>query len=194
MPSFSEQILGPMRARPRRPMPFARGPMPADMPMPPPLVARAERADPEALTDVSTDYVRTILVDPRLAIVTDLMLPIEPGDERAGFGSQITEAALVAVLGSDDYSFTDLGDGLSAIVASSGGDPYSESDGDLSWRFGEDDEPIAGKGVIVGYDAEADAYSDTTLKVADVRKAVAWGDADEDADADESPGEAPRRR
>jgi hypothetical protein len=190
MPSsnLSAIILGPMaRARSRR-APPARGSEPVSMPMPAPSPAmdRAERAEPEVppIESAEPEFVRALLIDPATETVAEVKLPCEPGDAARGYGSQLAQSALVAVIGSDALQWADITDDLTAVMDAS--DAYDEAEG-TSWRYGADGEQMTGRAIIAGYDAANDAFVDAKPTLDEATAAITWGADAGEADEAEPP-------
>jgi hypothetical protein len=123
--------------------------------MPPPAPARrAEQIEPEAPP--------ATLAEPEMARARHRSqdedgrrgeLPVEPGNADGGFGAQLPQDAMTAVVGSDNLQWADLGDGLSAVMDAS-------PEEDMAWKFGDDGEEMAGRAIVGGYDSETDTWID----------------------------------
>ena len=152
--------------------------------MPPAPARRAEpRVEPEAAParKAGPNTIKAIVIDPQAKTVREVGLATEPGNERNGYGRQLDEPAVEKLVGVEDLETIDLGDGQVVIA-----DELRQGQGEsMEWRIG-DGEPIAGVGVIVAYDPDADEYGDVSMSLDEARAAVKWGASDEDeGDADE---------
>jgi hypothetical protein len=82
------------------------------------------------------------------------------------------------IIGADDLEVLDMQSGDVVVV-----DALRQGEMVDTWALG-DDAPVAGVGIVLGYDAEGDAYADASISLAEAKKAVRWGASDEE-DADE---------
>jgi hypothetical protein len=168
-------LLGIEISRP--PSPAPRKPRQAVQPAPPahraestPAATPAKRAEPNT--------VRAIVVDPKARTVEEIRLATKPGNPKNGYGTQLDQGAVANVIGSETFTDVDMIHAGEVVLVDRDGDR-----GEHFWRYGDDDAPVGGVGVIVGYDAGDDAYRDTSLKLEEVREVIEWG-AEEDHEDD----------
>jgi len=113
-----------------------------------------------------------ILVEPDDRLARLVTLPTTPG-QFGKHGPQIAPEALVAILGKRVEQRELLFDGQALLVTVPGAEG--------SWWLGLEG-PFEGPGLIVGYDKQTDAYSDTRLSMDEVAEIVEF---DEKQHADE---------
>lgn len=181
MPSLSNTILGPVRRSPQRARAARPAPTSAPTPPRPAPERRAEQIEPgrPPAEGVEPEMVRVLLVDPSTRTISEAWLPIDPGDAEGGYGIQLGQDAVTAILG-DAAEWAEVGAGLAAMVDTSG-----EPEPDMAWRLGENGEVLSGRAIIAGYDDTTDAWIDAEMSIEDAREAIKWGDGAGEAEADE---------
>lgn len=169
--SRTARMLGIEVARPPTPLKPAVRQAPQ-----PTAAARRAKAEPAPAKLTEPNTVRVIVVDPKARTVKEARLATEPGNPQNGFGPQLNRDAVRDLTGSSDFDQFDMAHAGEAVIAATGEDRDRQF-----WRY-DDEAPISGVGIIVAYDAEADAYADTRLDLAKVREAIKWGADDESAE------------
>lgn len=107
---------------------------------------------------VRTVGVRGVLIDPVSRRVEELRFPAE-----------IAEWMLMSHIGAEDtdrYPMVDPGEHLTVDALHDRHRSY--------WYYRDDDAPIAGPGLVTGFDEASGAHLDSALSLDEVRKFVRW--------------------
>jgi hypothetical protein len=124
--------------------------------------------------------VRVLVVDPRTRTIAEARVPVDPGNDEQGFGAQIKQDALTAVIGSDVFEWNDVAPGLTAVADASFRDDayYHDEDVEALRRRRRGDDRSRDHRRLRQRD---NTWIDAKLTLDEAREAIRWaGDADAD--------------
>ncbi len=118
-----------------------------------------------------SEPIRAIVIDPAACTITEAELPTEPGNPKYHYGTRVDTETWYATIGCEMVEMHYLPDDLNMAVIDAKS-LLAEPPPTRFWQWGENCQPVAGIGIIAGYDFKTDTWSSTTLSFDEARKRV----------------------
>jgi hypothetical protein len=122
-----------------------------------------------------SEPIRAIVIDPAARTIAEARLPTEPGNPKYHYGTRVDIEAWYATIGCKMVEMHYLPDDLNMAVIDAEL-LLAEPPPTRFWQWGENCKPVAGIGIIAGYDFKTDTWSSTTLSLEEARKRVRFAE------------------
>jgi hypothetical protein len=118
-----------------------------------------------------SEPIRAIVIDPEARTIIEVELSTEPGRHEYHYGTHVDVETWCAIIGCEMVEMHYLPDDLNMAVIDDKS-LLAESAPGRFWQWGENCQPVTGKGAIAGYEFKTDTWSSTTLSLEEARKMV----------------------